>query len=175
MLQVENFIKGFVSFDILYLIISIYTVIIDSKKGFISSILLSANFLFSFIFAFLIFGKINFIFSGLSNTKLFFDSFLFFLIFICNYFLIKLFVKIIDGTLKLLFIKIFSNFLGFLFGIIRGYLIAICLVTTFNIFYNSNNLPINSDKSYIYVWVEKGSNYLIKEFPIIFYDKTNIK
>ena len=36
---------------------------------------------------------------------------------------------------------------------------------TANIIYNSEKWPIDSDKSFIFSYIEKGSNYLIKEFP----------
>ena len=34
-----------------------------------------------------------------------------------------------------------------------------------NIVYNHNKWPINLNDAFTYAWVEKGSNYLIKEFP----------
>ena len=40
-----------------------------------------------------------------------------------------------------------------------------CIYTTINIVYNHNKWPINLDDAFAYAWVEKGSNYLIKEFP----------
>ena len=54
---------------------------------------------------------------------------------------------------------------GFLFGFLRAYVIAVCIFTTINIVYNAKKWPINSDKSFTFLWVENGSNYLIKEFP----------
>ena len=40
-----------------------------------------------------------------------------------------------------------------------------CIYTTINIVYNNKKWPINLDDAFLYAWVEKGSNYLIKEFP----------
>ena len=40
-----------------------------------------------------------------------------------------------------------------------------CIYTTINIVYNHNKWPINLNDAFTYAWVEKGSNYLIKEFP----------
>ena len=34
-----------------------------------------------------------------------------------------------------------------------------------NAIYNHEKWPLNLDDSFAYPWVEKGSNYLIKEFP----------
>ena len=32
-------------------------------------------------------------------------------------------------------------------------------------FFSNDKWPINFDKSYVFPYLEKGSNYLIKEFP----------
>ena len=34
-----------------------------------------------------------------------------------------------------------------------------------HIVYNHDKWPINSDKSFIFPYLKKGSNYLLKEFP----------
>ena len=54
---------------------------------------------------------------------------------------------------------------GFFFGFVRSYIIAVCVFTTIDIVYNYERWSINVDKSITFVFVEKGSNYLINEFP----------
>ena len=54
---------------------------------------------------------------------------------------------------------------GFFFGFLRSYVIVVCIFTTIDIVYNHERWPINLNKSISYELVEKGSNYLIKEFP----------
>ena len=54
---------------------------------------------------------------------------------------------------------------GFFFGFLRAYIICVCIFSTINIFYNHRNWPLNLDQSYTFPYVEKGSSYLIKEFP----------
>ena len=54
---------------------------------------------------------------------------------------------------------------GFFFGFVRSYIIAVCVFTTIDIVYNHERWSINVDKSITFVFVEKGSNYLINEFP----------
>ena len=44
-------------------------------------------------------------------------------------------------------------------------LIATSVVDDFNSIYNYKKWPINLDQSIIFPLVEKGSNYLINEFP----------
>ena len=54
---------------------------------------------------------------------------------------------------------------GLFFGFFRGYAVAVCVFSTINIIYNHERWGINLEKSISFQWVEKGSNYLIKEFP----------
>ena len=54
---------------------------------------------------------------------------------------------------------------GFFFGSIKAYIISICIFSGIHIVYNYDKWPINIDKSYTFPYLEKGSNYLIKEFP----------
>ena len=54
---------------------------------------------------------------------------------------------------------------GFFFGFVRSYIIAVCIFSAVHIVYNHDKWPINLDKSYTFPYLEKGSNYLIKEFP----------
>jgi membrane protein required for colicin V production len=54
---------------------------------------------------------------------------------------------------------------GFFFGFIRAYIISICIFSGVHIVYNHEKWPLNKDKSFIFPYLEKGSNYLMKEFP----------
>ena len=50
-------------------------------------------------------------------------------------------------------------------GFIRAYIISVCIFATIDIIYSSDKWPIDLGGSYTFELVEKGSNYLIKEFP----------
>ena len=54
---------------------------------------------------------------------------------------------------------------GFFFGFIRAYIICIFIFSGVHIVYNYDKWPINLDKSYVFPYLEKGSNYLLKELP----------
>ena len=58
-----------------------------------------------------------------------------------------------------------DSFFGFFFGFVKGYIISVCIFATVNIVYNSDKWPIDNKKSFTFSYVEKGSNYLVKEFP----------
>ena len=40
-----------------------------------------------------------------------------------------------------------------------------CIFSTISIIYNHDKWPMDLEKSFTFPYVEKGSNYLIKEFP----------
>ena len=54
---------------------------------------------------------------------------------------------------------------GFFFGFLRAYMISVCIFSAVHIVYNYEKWPLNVDKSYVFSYLEKGSNYLLKEFP----------
>ena len=60
---------------------------------------------------------------------------------------------------------------GFFFGFFRSYVISVCIFSTISIVYNHNKWPLNLEESLTFPYVEKGSKYLIKEFP----DEKNYK
>ena len=53
---------------------------------------------------------------------------------------------------------------GLFFGFIRAYIISIFIFSGVHIVYN-DKWPVNLDKSFTFPYLEKGSNYLIKDFP----------
>ena len=48
---------------------------------------------------------------------------------------------------------------------IKGKCVAVCIFSGIHIVYNYDKWPLNNDQSYVFPYLEKGSNYLIKEFP----------
>ena len=86
-------------------------------------------------------------------------------IFIIIIFLILLINRAISKVVSYSGIGSIDKIFGFFFGIIKSYVIVVCLYTAAEIIYNHEKWPLNLDDSFTYPWVEKGSNYLIKEFP----------
>ena len=80
-------------------------------------------------------------------------------------FVILLINKGISKAVKYSGLGKIDTLFGFLFGFLKGYVICVCIFATTNIFYNYKNWPLNIKKSFTFSYVEKGSNYLIKEFP----------
>ena len=86
-------------------------------------------------------------------------------IFIIVIFLVLLVNKGISKAVNYTGIGGLDTTFGFFFGFIRAYIISVCIFSGIHIVYNYDKWPINKDQSYIFPYIEKGSNYLIKEFP----------
>ena len=54
---------------------------------------------------------------------------------------------------------------GFLFGIFKGYLVAVCIFSILNWFYPYKNWGISAEDALSFNLIKKGSEVLIKEFP----------
>ena len=86
-------------------------------------------------------------------------------IFVIVIFLVLMINKGISKAVRYTGIGSLDTVFGFFFGFIRAYIISICVFSRIHIVYNYDKWPINVDKSYVFPYLEKGSNYLLKEFP----------
>ena len=165
-MDVINQIRDSISvFDIIYLIITFLSLIKCTKQGFVLSILVASKWLLAYVITLILFPKIKPYVNNIIDNEYLLDIALGVSIFVLVIFVILLINKGIGKTIKYTGIGSLDKFFGFLFGFVRAYIIAVCIFTTINIVYNLNRWPINLNKSISFDWVEKGSNFLIKEFP----------
>ena len=151
--------------DILYLIITILSLIKCSKKGFVLSLLAMAKWLLAYIITLLLFPRVKPYLKGIIDNEYVLDVGLGISIFVVVIFLILMINKGISKAVSYSGLGSLDTVFGFFFGFIRAYIISVCLFSGIHIVYNSDKWPINLDKSYTFPYLEKGSNYLIKEFP----------
>jgi len=151
--------------DLIYLIITIFSLISCYRKGFVLSILSMAKWLFAYVITLIIFPKVKPYLKGIIDNEYVLDVGLGIAIFIVVIFLVLLVNKGISKAVRYTGIGGLDTTFGFFFGFIKAYIISVCIFSGFHIVYNHDKWPINKDKSYIFPYLEKGSNYLIKEFP----------
>jgi membrane protein required for colicin V production len=151
--------------DILYLIITILSLIKCYKKGFVLSILSMAKWLLAYIITLIIFPKVKPYFEDIIDNEYVLDVGLGVTIFVIVIFLVLMINKGISKAVRYTGIGSLDTVFGFFFGFIRAYIISICIFSGIHIVYNYDKWPINVDKSYVFPYLEKGSNYLLKEFP----------
>ena len=65
-------------------------------------------------------------------------------------------------------------YLGIIFGIFKGYVICVCIFSLLNWFYPHTNWPIETNDTYSFQIIYKGSEFLVDEFPNSkdYYDQT---
>ena len=151
--------------DIFYIIITILSLIKCYKKGFVLSILSMIKWLLAYIITLLIFPKIKPYLKDIIDNEYVLDVGLGITIFVIVIFLVLMINKGLSKAISYSWIGSLDTIFGFFFGFIRAYIISICIFSGVHLVYNYDKWPINLDKSYIFPYLEKGSNYLLKEFP----------
>ncbi len=152
-------------FDYVYIVLTVLFIIQGTLKGFVLSILSVAKWILAYAITIYIFPKIKPYVEDLIDNEYVLDIILSVGIFIIIIFLILLINRAISKVVSYSGIGSIDKIFGFFFGIIKSYVIVVCLYTAAEIIYNHEKWPLNLDDSFTYPWVEKGSNYLIKEFP----------
>ena len=161
----KNFYEIVSALDIFFLIITVLSVIKCYRKGFILSVLAASKWLLAYIVTLIIFPKIKPYFKNIIDSEYVLDIALSITIFVLVIFFILIANKAISKTVKFVGLGRLDSLFGLFFGFIRSYVICICLFSAIDIVYNYSKWPINTDKSYTFPYIEKGSNYLLKEFP----------
>ena len=163
--SVKSFYEAISSFDLIYLIITVLSLIKCSRNGFILSILAASKWLLAYVITLILFPRVKPYAKNIIDNEYVLDIALGVGIFVLVIFVILMINKGINKAVKYSGLGKLDTVFGFFFGFIRGYIICICIFTTVNIFYNYKNWPLNINKSLTFPYVKKGSNYLVKEFP----------
>ena len=151
--------------DFVYLIITILSLIKCYIKGFVLSVLAMAKWLLAYILTLIIFPRIKPYVKDIIDNEYILDIALGISIFIIVIFFILLINKGISKAVKYTGLGNLDTIFGFFFGFVRSYIIAVCIFSAVHIVYNHDKWPLNHNKSYIFPYLKKGSNYLLKEFP----------
>ena len=151
--------------DLIYILITIFSLIKCYSKGFVLSILSMLKWLLAYIVTLIIFPRVKPYVKNIIDNEYVLDVGLGITIFILTIFLILLINKGVSSAIKYTGIGSLDTIFGFFFGFIRAYIISICIFSGVHIVYNYDKWPINLDKSYTFPYLEKGSNYILKVFP----------
>tara|TARA_B100001063_G_scaffold168764_1_gene157934 strand:+ start:271 stop:831 length:561 start_codon:yes stop_codon:yes gene_type:complete len=151
--------------DLAYLVITILSLIKCYKKGFVLSILSMTKWLLAYIITLLIFPRVKPYLKDIIDNEYVLDIGLGIAIFVIVIFFVLMINKGVSKAISYTGIGSLDSVFGFFFGFIRAYIISIIIFSGVHIVYNHDKWPINLDKSYIFPYLEKGSNYLLKEFP----------
>ena len=151
--------------DLMYLIITLMSLIKCYKKGFVLSILSMAKWLLAYVITLMVFPRVRPYLKDIIDNDYILDVGLGMAVFVIVIFLILMINKAISKSVHYTGVGSLDTVFGFFFGFIRAYIISICIFSAVHIVYNYEKWAINENKSYIFPYLKKGSNYLIKEFP----------
>ena len=151
--------------DFLYLVVTIISLIQCYRKGFVLSVLSMAKWILAYVITLILFPRVKPYFKDMIDSEYVLDLGLGITIFIVVIFLVLLINKGISKAVCYTGIGGLDKMFGFFFGFVKAYIIALCIFSGIHIVYNYDKWPLNNDQSYIFPYLEKGSNYLIKEFP----------
>ena len=152
-------------FDFIYLVITIYFLYTCSKNGFVLSILSASKWLLAYVLTLFLFPKARPYVIDVIDNEYILDIILGIGLFVIVIFIILLINRGLKKAVIYTGLGSLDKTFGFFFGFVKSYILAVCIFTTINIVYNYDRWPINIEKSISFQWVEKGSNYLIREFP----------
>ena len=160
-----DFYEAVALIDIIYIAITVLSLIKCYKKGFVLSVLSMAKWLLAYVITLMIFPRIKPYLKDVIDNEYVLDVALGITIFVVVIFFVLMINKGISKAIRYTGIGSLDTIFGFFFGFIRAYIISICIFSGVHIVYNYDKWPINLNKSYIFPYLEKGSNYLLKEFP----------
>jgi membrane protein required for colicin V production len=161
----KNFYEVISFIDLIYLVITILSVAKCYRKGFVLSILAASKWLLAYVLTLVLFSRIKPYFKNIIDSEYVLDILLGVVIFVVVVFVILMINKGISQAVKFVGLGRLDSVFGFFFGFIRSYVVCVLLFSAIDIIYNYNKWPINVKKSYTFPYLEKGSNYLVNEFP----------
>ena len=161
----KNFYEVISIIDLIYLIITILSVVKCCRKGFVLSILAASKWLLAYVITLVLFSRVKPYFKNIIDSEYMLDILLGVVIFVLVIFIILMVNKGISKAVKFVGLGRLDSIFGFFFGFIRSYMICVLIFSAIHIVYNYNKWPINVNKSYTFPYLEKGSNYLVNEFP----------
>ena len=161
----KDFFEASSIIDLIYIIITIWSLISCYRKGFVLSILSMAKWLLAYVITLILFPRVKPYVEDIIDNEYVLDVGLGIAIFIVVIFLVLLVNKGISKAVKYTGMGSLDTTFGFFFGFVKAYIISVCIFSGIHIVYNHDKWPINLDKSYTFPYLEKGSNYLIQEFP----------
>ena len=166
MSDVIEFIQSNISvFDLIVFLIVVYSITQCAAKGFMRSLLSFSKWLFALIITIILVPKLNPWVQDYIESKFIADIGLGVFIYIVSLFLIINIGKAIGRTVTWSGLGSVDKTFGLFFGILKGYVICVCIFSLLNWFYPHQKWPLKAEGTYSFEIIYKGSEFLIGEFP----------
>ena len=165
------------AFDLIVSLITIYSMAQCAAKGFMMSLLSFSKWLLALIITIILVPKLNPWIQDYIESKFVTDIGLGIFVYIVSLFIIINIGKAISRAVKYTGLGSVDKSFGLIFGIFKGYIICVCIFSLLNWFYPHKKWPIETDGTYSFEIIYKGSVFLVDEFPNSkdYYDQTEEK
>ena len=162
---VDFFKNDILLFDIFFLIIILYNTIKCLSQGFSLSFLSSLKWIVSAISTIILVPRLQPWVSDYIGSEFINNVGIGVLIFIVTLFISIILGKSIGRTVKWTGLGSVDKSFGIIFGLFKGYVVAVCFFSLFNWFYSYEKWSISTKNAFSFKIVKKGSDLLIEEFP----------
>ncbi len=161
----ENIINNLNLFDIVVVIIFIYFIIQCFLKGFSLSLISFMKWVLSTIITIILVPKLQPVVSEFIESEFINNVGLGIVIFVFTLFLTILIGKALGKAVTWTGVGSIDKSFGMLFGVFKGYVVAVCIFSILNWFYPFQNWGISAEDAFTFDLINKGSEMLIEEFP----------
>ena len=130
---VKDFFTELYAFDIVYLVFTVLSLITCTKKGFLLSILSASKWLLAYVVTLFLFPKVKPLFEDIIDSEYVLDLAVGIGLFIIIIFLILLINKGINKAVTYSGLGNLDRIFGFFFGLVRAYVIVVCILSLIHI------------------------------------------
>ena len=162
---VEGLIDRINLFDVFVLIIFIYCIVQCFIKGFSLSLISFMKWVISTVVTIILVPKLQPTISEYIESEFINNVGLGVTIFIITLFSIIVIGKTTGKVVTWTGVGSIDKTFGMLFGVFKGYVVAVCIFSVLNWFYPLQNWGISAEDAISFDLINKGSEILIEEFP----------
>ena len=161
----QNLIENINLFDVIVLLIFTYCVVQCFLKGFTLSLISFMKWVLSTVVTIILVPKLQPSVSEYIESEFINNVGLGVAIFFFTLFLSILIGRTLGKAVTWTGVGSIDKTFGILFGIFKGYVVAVCIFSILNWFYPFKNWGISAEDAISFNFINKGSEILIKEFP----------
>jgi membrane protein required for colicin V production len=161
-----DFIKNeILLFDIFFILVVTYNAIKCLSQGFSLSFLSSLKWVMSAVATIVLVPKLQPWVSGYIESEFINNVGIGIIVFVIALFISIVLGKSLGRTVTWTGLGSVDKSFGILFGLFKGYVVAVCFFSLLNWFYAYEKWGISTTKAFSFSVVKKGSDLLIEEFP----------
>ena len=161
----QNLIENINLFDVIVLLIFTYCVVQCFLKGFSLSLISFMKWVLSTIVTIILVPKLQPSVSEYIESEFINNVGLGVAIFFFTLFLSILIGRALGRAITWTGVGSIDKTFGILFGVFKGYVVAVCIFSILNWFYPFKNWGISAEDAVSFNLINKGSKILIEEFP----------